>query len=448
MTATGSCGSGRGARLVRRALIGVACAVLWSSVRLAWSASGDLDTTFGSGGQVTLRFSSDAGSPDIAAAVIAQPDGKLIVGGTKDWGRSGTQMVLARLNADGSLDATFGTGGSTTPIDGELSAVARQSDGKLVAVGSVTSGVVVARYNTNGVLDTAGFGAPGGVVTTQLPGSSAVATSVAIAPDGKIVVAGLSYDAAAGGYDVAVLRLNANGSLDGTFGAAGKVMTDVGGRDDAAFAVAVQPDGKVVVAGHTFNSLTNGYDIALVRYDTNGFPDGGFGTAGKVMTDLGTRDDRAFGLVVQPDGKLVAAGQAFGFDLLDVALVRYQASGAVDATFGSAGKAVLAVSSGHDAARAVALQGDGKLVVAGYANAATSSDLAAARFNPDGNADVGFGAGGKVVTAAGTQADEALSVAIQPDGKIVAAGRTKVPFNGTFGGTDYQDDFLVVRYLP
>lgn len=444
MAATGSSGSGC-ARLLRRALIGGVCAVVCSDVRPVWSASGDLDATFGSGGQATLRFSTATGDSDVVAAVVAQPDGKLVIGGVKGGG----QMLLARLNADGSLDAAFGTGGSTAPINGVLTGMARQLDGKLVAVGNAAFvGVVTARYNTDGLLDTSGFGAPSAVVTTQLPGSSGSATGVAIAPDSKIVVTGLTYDTTAGGWDVALMRLNPDGGLDGTFGIGGKVTTDVGGRDDAAFAVAVQPDLKVVVAGHAFNGFANGYDIVVVRYNANGSLDGGFGTGGKVMTDLGTRDDRAFGLVVQPDGSLVVAGQTFGFDLLDIVLVRYGASGAVDTTFGSAGKAVLAVSAGHDAARGLTRQADGKLVVAGYAAVGTSSDFAVARFNPDGSADAGFGTGGKVVTAAGSQGDQAAAVALQPNGKIVAAGRTKVPFRGSFGGTGYEDDFIVVRYLP
>jgi uncharacterized delta-60 repeat protein len=426
-------------------LIGALWAIVCSVARPAWSASGDLDPTFGSGGQVTLRFSTQVASSDVGAAVVAQPDGRLVVGGTK----SGDQMLLARLDAGGTLDASFGSGGSTTPIDGVLSGLARQPDGKLVAVGNAKFvGVVVARYATNGVLDTGGFGVPAGVVAIRLPGSVGVATAVAMAPDGKIVLAGLAYGTAGTGYDIAVVRLNANGSLDGTFGAGGKVTTDVGGRDDAAFAVAVQPDGKVAVAGHAFNGFSNGYDVALVRYHSNGTLDGGFGTGGKVMTDLGTRDDRAFGLVVQPDGTLVVAGQTFGFDLLDVALVRYQSNGTVDAAFGSAGTAVLAVGGGHDAARAIARQGDGKLVVAGYAAAGTSSDIAAARVGADGSADVTFGAGGTVVTAVGPEADAAASVAIQPDGKIVVAGRTKVPYTGSFGGTGYQGAFVLLRYLP
>src|SRR5262249_46911426 len=214
-----------------------------------------------------------------------------------------------------------------------------------------------------------------------------IVTAVAIAPDGRIVVAGFALEGAPAGYDILVVRLNADGSLDGSFGTGGKVTTDVLGRDDAAFAVAVQPDGEVVVAGHALNSQTKGYDIALVRYNGNGTLDGGFGTDGKVTTDLGTRDDRAFGLVVQPDGTLVVAGQTFSFDLLDVALVRYAANGTVDATFGSAGKAVLAVSGGHDAARAVARQEDGRLVVAGYATVGTTSDLAVARLNEAGSVD-------------------------------------------------------------
>lgn len=433
------------ARLARRVVIGALCAVACGLPRAAWSASGDLDPIFGSGGQATLRFSTEAGVSDAATAVLAQPDGRLVVGGTK----GGDQMLIARLDAAGTLDASFGVGGSTTPIDGVLCGLARQPDGKLVAVGTAKFvGVVVARFGANGVLDTGGFGAPAGMASFRLPGSAGVATAVALAPDGRIVLAGLTYGSGGTGYDIALVRLNADGSLDATFGVGGMVTTDVGGRDDAAFAVAVQPDGKIVVAGHAFNAFSNGYDVALVRYGVNGSPDGGFGTDGKVMTDLGTRDDRAFGVVVQPDGKLVVAGQTFGFDLLDVALVRYRANGAVDPDFGNAGAAVIAVSGGHDAARTIARQDDGKLVVAGYAAVGTSSDIAAARVHADGSRDVAFGAGGTVVTATGPEAEAAASVAIQPDGKIVVAGRTTVPYTGIFGGTGHHGAFVLIRHLP
>ncbi len=170
---------------------------------------------------------------------------------------------------------------------------------------------------------------------------------------------------------------------------------------------------------------------------TPGALDTSFGTGGKVTTAIGSSDDDANGVVLQPDGKIVAAGSSYGTND-DFALARYNADGSLDAGFGTGGKVTTAIGSSTDEAFALALQADGKIVAAGYSYNGANADFALARYNPDGLLDPGFGAGGKVTTAIGSSGDVANAVALQPDGKIVAAGSIS---NGT------NSDFALARYL-
>src|SRR5206468_652342 len=158
--------------------------------------------------------------------------------------------------------------------------------------------------------------------------------------------------------DFAVVRYNANGSLDATFGAGGKVTTSIGSDEDDAYALALQPDGKLVAAGETLNGVR--YDFALVRYNANGSLDATFGAGGKVTTPVGSADDYADALLVQPDGKLVAAGNVEGSDR-DFAVVRYNADGSLDGSFGTGGKVITPLGSSDDVAFSLVLQPDGKL---------------------------------------------------------------------------------------
>ena len=227
----------------------------------------------------------------------------------------------------------------------------------------------------SGALD-ATFGI-GGKVTTDFAGDSDEARGVVLQPDGKIVAAGAantegSRDRGSGG-DFALARYNPNGALDATFGTGGKVTTDFNGDDDAAFGVVLQPDGKIVAAGAAKTSY-RGQDFALARYNPNGTLDATFGTGGKVTTDFNGDDDAAFGVVLQPDGKIVAAGAAkTSYRGQDFALARYNPNGTLDATFGTGGK-VTTDFNGDDAAFGVVLQPDGKIVAAGAANTEGSRD--------------------------------------------------------------------------
>src|SRR5439155_1352997 len=226
-------------------------------------------------------------------------------------------------------------------------------------------------------------------------------------------------------YDFALVRYNTNGTLDATFGTGGKVTTAIGTRDDAATAVASQADGKLVAAGDT-SAGGNNY-FALVRYNANGTLDATTGTGGKVTTAIGTSDDVASAVAVQADGKLVAAGDTDDGGNNYFALARYNANGTLDATFGTGGKVTTAIGT-LDYAYALAVRPDGKLVAAGETFNGSTTDFALARYNANGTLDPTFGTNGTVKTAIGTRDDAASALAIQADGKLVAAGETD---NGT-----------------
>jgi len=228
-----------------------------------------------------------------------------------------------------------------------------------------------------------------------------------------------------------------SGSLDTSFSTDGKVTTAFGTSNDVATSVAIQSDGKIVAAGYSYNGAN--YDFALVRYNMDGSLDSTFGTGGKVTTAFGTGDDGAKSVAIQSDGKIVAAGYSDNGANYDFALVRYNTDGSLDSTFGTGGKVTTAVGTGTDNAKSVAIQSDGKIVAAGYSYNGANFDFALVRYNTDGSLDSTFGTGGKVTTAFGTSNDEAYSVAIQSDGKIVAAGSSN-------NGANY--DFALVRYWP
>ena len=348
----------------------------------------------------------------------------------------GAHPVVA---ADGDLDTSFGTGGKVVTSflgqDDFVRSVAIQSDGKIVVAGETKNGTydefALARYNPDGTLDTS-FGNSGGKKITNSNNNGDHARSVAIQSDGKIVLAGAGDNT--GNDDFALYRYNTDGSLDSSFGTGGKVFTAVGSGNDFAESVAIQSDGKIVVAGYSYNGSND--DFALVRYNTDGSLDTSFDSDGKVTTDVGSGSDVANSVAIQSDGKIVAAGYSFG-NSGDFALVRYNTDGSLDTSFDSDGKVTTEVGSGGDVAWSVAIQSDGKIVAAGYSYNGSNDDFALVRYNTDGSLDTSFDSDGKVTTDVGSGSDVANSVAIQSDGKIVAAGNSK---NGNYR------DFALVRY--
>ncbi|HEY5616144.1 MAG TPA: delta-60 repeat domain-containing protein, partial [Bacteroidota bacterium] len=240
------------------------------------------------------------------------------------------------------------------------------------------------------------------------------------------------------GSDFALARYNADGSLDLSFGSGGKVTTDFLGLADVANAVAIQPDGKIVAVG--YDNVTSFalflFDFALARYKSDGSPDASFGSGGKVTTNFFGSYDEARAVVIQPGGKLVVAGTAtnpFQESISDFGLVRYNSDGSLDATFGDNGKVMTDFGSEFDDAWALAQEQDGRLVVAGQSeDSQERTDFALARYNANGELDATFGSGGLAKTDFFGFDDRVRAVALQNDGKVVAAGIANDVIEGQF----------------
>ena len=427
-----------------------------------YNADGSRDASFGGGdGIVTTNFAS--GATDIGRGVVVQSNGKTTVAG-----RSRTELAFARYNLDGTLDSSFdgdglmvqNAGNNFISAFGGYWGMALQSDGKIVAVGEgwrEATGIdfTTSRLNANGTFDLS-FKGGDGIAATDIFGFFDEAAAVSIQPDGKIVAAG-GAQTPTGGDDFAVVRYKTDGSLDTTFGDDGIVTTDIAGhRNERAYAVAVQPDGKIVVAGQTNNAGDGNLDDgALIRYNANGTLDASFGSGGIVITPGSVVNPNSFtwlrprGLALQPDGKIVVAGQAAFFSISrDGFVARYNSNGTLDGGFGvvppngTQGGTMRINFDTSDTLNAVALQADGKVVVAGSADSGTdsgTSDFVLARLTTSGQLDSSFDGDGKVFTNFENNAfDAADELVIQPDGKIIAAGTTNV--NG--------EDYAASRYHP
>ena len=423
------------------------------SGRTVLAIDGDLDPTFGTDGKVLTDFDH---STDIANAVATQADGKLVVVGAtyQDNDFSDENFAVARYNPDGTLDKTFGVGGKVQTDFPGLAAVASsvvvQPDGKIVVAGGAfllftfAGDFKLARYNPDGSLDTS-FG-DGGIVTTTFPEGS-YAFDVALQADGKIVAAGTVFvdfnPGESSNTDFALARYNPDGTPDATFGNGGQVSTDFLGLEDDSFSVLIQPDGKIVAVGSA-NDPATFYDFAAVRYLSNGTIDTTFGVAGKVHTDFGDQNFyRARSAALHSDGRIVAAGFAISQNggVQNFAVARYTSNGILDTSFGTDGMTQIDFGSCCQSANKVLVQANGTTIAVGYANTESSdSDFLLARLTPDGSLDSTFGTGGKVRTSFGDLNGGANGAVLQPDGKIVAVG-----FQAT--GLKLFADFALARYL-
>ena len=397
---------------------------------------GDLDTTFSEDGKQTTGLSTGS---EFGYGVALQADGKIVVAGISNRNNS-SDFAVIRWNSDGTLDTSFsGDGRLTTavgPENDDAHGVGLQADGRIVVVGTTSHGgnydFAVVRYNIDGTLDLSFSG--DGIVTTDSGAQYDVGCGVALQPDGKIVVVGNSSNGSNAVF--AVVRYDTDGTLDTSFSEDGIVTTALGSSGDYANAVALQPDGKIVVVGSSSNGSNS--DFAVVRYNTDGTLDASFSEDGIVTTAIGPSYDYANSVAIQPDGRIVVAGaSSYHF-----ALARYMTDGTLDASFSGDGIVTTPVRSAFDEAYGVALQTNGKIVVAGYSSENNDEDFAVVRYNADGTLDTSFSGDGKVTTAIGVTAtyvrnDRAFGVALQPDGRIVAAGYGRCAW----------DDFAVSRYI-
>ena len=411
-------------------------------VSAAHAAPGDLDTSFSGDGKVITGLPGGARFN----AVAIQADGRIVAaGGVFTQPGVGGNFAVARYLANGTLDPSFGGGVGIVTTDfgtasDEATGVAIQANGRIVVAGRAGTSVAVARYNADGTLDPTFSG--DGRLTMSFGASGSGATGLAIQADGRIVVVG----SAAGNF--AVARLNTNGTLDTTFGLAGTGIASkdfgFGGGSDSAAAVAIQADGRIVVGGST------GGRFAVARFSTVGAEEVfGLGAPNGVLgTSFGDGfSATATGLALQTDGMIVVAGNVFNTFLQQrlMGVARYDpVSGALDPTFAATGLTVIDFGPPSDAL-AVAIQPDGKIVVAGsvaQATGPTNANFALARLHVNGTLDTTFNGDGEVVTdfssGSTTRSDFASAIAIQRnDGRIVVAGSS-----GPVGGPD----FAVARY--
>lgn len=411
-----------------------------------YDVTGALDPSFKTTGKETFNPENASG---VAQTLAIQRDGKIVVGGDSFAGND-IRFTLMRYGSDGKMDPSFGKEGKRMEFfsAGYGGKVILRPDDSIVVAGTyfdpinATTDFVIRRYDTDGTFqggDTVGFSGNGFQNQDFL-------SALALQPDGKILVAGstLSMDINKTGsdFDFALARLNDDGSLDTSFGTNGTVVTSfvdgdaVHTDDDVANAMALQSDGKIILAGYAVDGPVAKF--ALARYNPNGSLDPSFGTNGKVSTGIGAGNAAANAIRIQSDGKIIVGGYTVENKNYNFAIVRYKPDGTLDGTFGGGGGVVTAIDIGNDAIFDLAIQPDGKIVAAGFSNV-VNSDFAIARYNSDGAFDRTFGQSGVRIFPVGQNIDYVNAVAIQPDGKIVVAG-------GASTGT--RNEFALARFWP
>jgi uncharacterized delta-60 repeat protein len=351
-----------------------------------YTTAGALDSTFGSGGSVAISFFQNEFEHLGGAAIDGS--GRIVLAGVANNTRQGKSYIaLVRVNSNGSLDSSFGSKGivTTSIIKGsEMDALVIQPDGKLLVAGWAGTSAILARYNANGSLDSS-FGS-GGIVTTTLGFGQANLHTLALQSDGKILAGGAESPSATGNpYIFAVARYNANGTLDATFGSGGVVTTTIGGNPSwqpvyGVLGLLVQSNGMIVAAG-TVPSNTGGSveEVALARYDTGGNLDPTFGSGGVVVTPTSASAyDYAAAAALQSDGSIVVAGDHQDSTSTYFEVERYTSAGALDTTFGGTGIVTTPIGTAAAAHALVIQPSDGKIIAAGAG--VTQSQFALARY--------------------------------------------------------------------
>jgi uncharacterized delta-60 repeat protein len=409
----------------------VVAATSWDGVTSRFAVAryllnGALDATLDGDGILTTAIGSVAD-----ARAVFLPSGKILVAGASFSQTDGSEYTTARYNSDGSLDTSYDGDGLRSDRVGNAfataNATALQTDGKLVVVGTTYCGNVqdncigIMRLNADGSLDSSFDG--DGLVTTTIGPAKCEGNAVAIQTDGKIVVAGTSSEANGASSDLAVARYNVNGSLDSSFDGDGKVQVSIDAFNEGK-AVKIQADGKIVVGGFTSDGVNE--DFALVRLNANGSLDTAFHGDGIVTTDFGSLFDEANAMAIQSDGRIVLAGSMHNGLNKDFAVARYNADGSFDGAFNGVGRLTTRVGGGNDVARAVVIQPNGRIVVAGetVVGGIVPTALVIVRYSANGTLDATFDGDGKAITGIDFGSSSANAVLLQTDGKILIAGQS------------------------
>lgn len=382
-----------------------------------------LDTTFSNDGIQTIDILGN----DLGADITIGPNGTIIIAGISNMYTPANEpvFIVSRFLSNGLPDNSFGTGGqvsTTLPgTENRVSKVVSQADGKILVAGSTgnlhKTNMTLIRYTATGELDTT-FSTDG-IMTVSDIGTFSTASGLALQDDGKVILAGncLRNDS-----DFCMIRLQQNGTPDFTFGAGGIVYLDML-KSDFCHALALQSDGKILLGGRT-GSTDSEYNIALARFNSNGQLDTTFGHLGRIIKDIGSFD-AIYALDIQKDGKIIAAGKASG-----LMVARYNVTGHLDSSFGSDG---ILIMNRADNAQDVAIQKDGKIITV----STNENDLLRiGRILPTGAADTDFASGGVASYNLGSDNTKANGVVIQPDGDILVAGSIK---------TNSNWDMLIIR---
>ena len=386
-----------------------------------YNADGSLDNSFSNDGIDLPGVNENQSTAGASASSLAiQPNGKILVAGTYLYSMA---YAVAAYHMDGTLDNNFGASGIMKDFkhSGRTSfeASAVQPDGKIITAGVTQMSpealdFIVIRYNKDGSYDMSFSG--DGVVMPRFGTGGAEAKAIAIQPDGKIVVAGYFWNGSNGKFDMALIRLNPDGTPDNTFSGDGQVLTHI--RDyNIATDMVLQPDGKIVIAGYTASNV-GGIDVGIVRYNSDGTLDNRFSGDGMLTADLGSDNDQVVGLLLRPDGKLVVVGNG---QTGKVFLLRYNADGSPDTSLDIDGMMITGNGEFMNTASAALLQPDGAIVVAGTKD----GNFRIERFNSNGSPDNSFSEDGKMMIDFNLNNEQPTSMVLQPGGKLVIGGYVK-----------------------
>ena len=418
-----------------RKIISLFALLFVCSTNCILAQSGILDCDFSADGKTAIDISAHA---DYASDVAIQADGKIIAAGTTYNGTS-EDFVIIRYTTDGNFDNTFGVNGIDTIDFGGLmdvaSSIVIQQDGKIIVAGysydfmNVRS-VAIVRLNNDGSLDNT-FG-NNGKINNNYSLSNIFISSAIIQPDGKFIVGG-NFDT-----DFLVIRYKSDGTPDSTFGINGFVSTDFNNAYDLIYKIALQPDGKIIASGISDNNVIDN-DFAIVRYNSNGTLDTTFSIDGKLTTAVGTSHDYARDMKLQPDGKIIVGGRVVYEGISQIGVVRYNTDGTLDLSFNSGGKLFVNAGNAPDL-WAIALQPDGKIILGGYSSSiATWDDFTIVRVNTNGSIDSTFGTDGISYADFNQNVDRIFAMALQDNGRIVAVGYAVI--------STTAEDFAVARFI-
>ncbi len=409
----------------------------------AFTATGALDPGYGNGGVVRVDFH---GGADHALAIAAHGDGLLVAGSATSAGPALVEYGFVRLRTDGTLDPAFGSGGRAeagfeSPVPSRATAVATLPDGRVVVAGHAGASftgrdVAIVRHLADGALDPS-FG-DGGRVTTDFGGGEDAAGAIAVQADGRLLVAGLV--SSAGNRRVGVLRYLTDGSIDTSFGSGGTTLVDGGILGSERPAVALQADGRIVVAATAYGSGGT-TDFLVLRLTTAGQPDTTFGSGGRVLVDASGARDFATAVQVRGDGSILVAGSGGTGANLQFQLVALNGDGTLLGGFGSGGRVAVDFDGSSDVAYALAVVGEGaaqRIHLAGSATVSGAARFAAATLDANGALVPGFGSGGKATFAFGPGPHAATALTADTQ-RLILAG---------YGPQGDASDFQLLALLP